>query len=90
MKNCPQGVHLTMSTLTRCIERYFYKSLFGKKPGPKVTVPFNQVPALEHVRYRQTSLYLINAYLFFRCLEKTFEEERNQNKKGNSRGVTTT
>ena len=79
-----------MSTLTRCIERYFYKSLFGKKPEPKVNVPFNQVPALEHVRYRQTSLYLINAYLFFRCLEKTFEEERNQNKKGNSRGVTTT
>ena len=35
-------------------------------------------------------LYLINGYLFFRCLEKVFEEERNENKKGNSRGVTTT
>ena len=27
-------------------------------------------------------LYLINGYLFFRCLEKVFEEERNENKKG--------
>ena len=26
-------------------------------------------------------LYLINGYLFFRCLEKVFEEERNKNKK---------
>ena len=31
----------------------------------------------------------INGYLFFRCLEKVFEEERNENKKGKSRGVTT-
>ena len=27
-------------------------------------------------------LCLINGYLFFRCLEKVFEEERNENKKG--------
>ena len=33
-------------------------------------------------------LYLINGYLFFRYLEKVFEEERSENKKGNSRGVT--
>ena len=25
-------------------------------------------------------LYLINGYLFFRCLEKVFEEEKNENK----------
>ena len=35
-------------------------------------------------------LYLINGYLLFRCLETVFEEERNENKKGNSQGVTTT
>ena len=35
------------------------------------------------------SLYLTNGYLFFRCLEKLFEEERNKNKEGNNRGVTT-
>ena len=33
-------------------------------------------------------LYLIYGYLFFRCLGKVFEE-RNKNKEGNSRGVTT-
>ena len=32
-------------------------------------------------------LYLIYGFLFFRCLEKVFEEERNKNKDGNSRGV---
>ena len=37
-----------------------------------------------------TGLYLINNYLFFRCLEKVFKEGRKENKKGNSRGVTTT
>ena len=31
----------------------------------------------------------MNGYLFFRCLEKVFEEERNENKKGKSQGVTT-
>ena len=35
-------------------------------------------------------LYLINGYLLFRCLEKVFEEERNENNKGNSRRVATT
>ena len=35
-------------------------------------------------------LYLINGYLFLRYYEKVFREERNQNKKGNSQGVTTT
>ena len=35
-------------------------------------------------------LYVINGYLFFRCLEKVFQEEKNENEKGNSRGVTTT
>ena len=35
-------------------------------------------------------LYLINGYLFFRCLEKVFEEETNQNEKQNRRSVTTT
>ena len=35
-------------------------------------------------------LYLTDGYLFFRCLEEVFEEERNDNEKGNSRGVTTT
>ena len=34
-------------------------------------------------------LFLINSYLFFRCLEKVFEEEQNENKEGNSRGFTT-
>ena len=34
-------------------------------------------------------LFLINGYLFFRCLEKVFEEERNVNKKEISRGITT-
>ena len=34
-------------------------------------------------------LYLIYCFLFFRCLEKVFEEERNTNKDGNSRSVTT-
>ena len=29
-----------------------------------------------------------NGYLFFRCLGEFFEEERNENKKENSRGVT--
>ena len=28
------------------------------------------------------SLYLIYGYLFFRCLEKVFKEERNKNKEG--------
>ena len=31
----------------------------------------------------------MNGYLFFRWLEKVFEEERNENKKVKSRGVTT-
>ena len=35
-------------------------------------------------------LYLINGYLFFRSLEIVFEEERKEDKKGNSRGVATT
>ena len=34
-------------------------------------------------------LYLIYCFLFFRCREKGFEEERNKNKDGNSRAVTT-
>ena len=34
-------------------------------------------------------LYLIYCFLFFRCRRKGFEEERNKNKDGNSRGVTT-
>ena len=34
-------------------------------------------------------LYLIYCFLFFKCLEKDFEEERNKNKNENSRGVTT-
>ena len=33
--------------------------------------------------------YFIYGYLFFRCLEKVFEEERIRNKEGNSRGITT-
>ena len=33
--------------------------------------------------------HLVNGYWFFRCLEKLFWEERNKNKKGISRGVTT-
>ena len=32
-------------------------------------------------------LFVINGYLFFKCLEKFFEEERDENKKGNSQGV---
>ena len=31
----------------------------------------------------------INSYLFFRCLEKVFEKEKNENKKGKIRAVTT-
>ena len=31
----------------------------------------------------------VDGYLFFRRLGKVFEEERNENKKGKSRGVTT-
>ena len=34
-------------------------------------------------------LYLVYGYLFFRCLEKVFKEERNKNKEEISRGVTT-
>ena len=34
-------------------------------------------------------LYPYNGYLFFRCLENVFEEERNVNKKEISRGITT-
>ena len=37
--------------------------------------------------YLRQFLYLVNGYLFFRCLEKIFEEERNENKKGHSRSV---
>ena len=33
-------------------------------------------------------LSLSYCFLFFRCLQKVFEEERNKNKDGNSRGVT--
>ena len=29
-------------------------------------------------------LYLIYGYLFFRCLEKVFKEEKSKNKEGNS------
>ena len=52
----------------------------------------NFLPPLASENYLQQSmpvkliyqfLYLINGYLFFRCLEKIFEEGRN-NKKGNS------
>ena len=46
--------------------------------------------AAEFLRETNMSIfYLINDYLFFRCLEKVLEEERNKNKKENSRGVTT-
>ena len=34
-------------------------------------------------------LYANNGYLFFRCHEKVFDEERNENKKRNSRGGAT-
>ena len=34
-------------------------------------------------------LYPIYGYLFFRCLEKVFEEESDENKTGNRRGGTT-
>ena len=34
-------------------------------------------------------LFLIYGYLFFRYLEKFSKHERNENKEGNSRGVTT-
>ena len=34
-------------------------------------------------------LYPNNGYLFFRCLERVFEEERNKSKEGNSCSVTT-
>ena len=33
--------------------------------------------------------YFIYGYLFFRCLEKVFEEERIRNKEENSQGITT-
>ena len=51
------------------------------------------LPPLASYNYLQRSisvkliyqfLYLINGYLLFKCLEQVFEEERNQNKKGNS------
>ena len=32
-------------------------------------------------------LYPSNGYLFFRCFEKVFEEERNENRERNSRCV---
>ena len=35
-------------------------------------------------------LFLINGYLFFRCLEKVFEEERNGNRKWKSRDISKT
>ena len=53
----------------------------------------NILPPLASDNYLQQSisvkliyqfLYLINGYLFFRYLEEIFEEERNENKKGNS------
>ena len=34
-------------------------------------------------------MYIYISYLFVRCLKKSFEEERNENEKGKSRGVTT-
>ena len=34
-------------------------------------------------------LRLIYGFLFFKCLEKVFEEEGNKNEEGNSRGATT-
>ena len=52
-----------MCALTRCplysvrFIEVFFESLSGKRPGPKVTVRLSQVSALEHVRYRQASLY---------------------------------
>ena len=30
----------------------------------------------------------VNCYWFFRCLEKVFEQERNESKEGKSPGVT--
>ena len=34
-------------------------------------------------------LHLIYGYLFFRSVETVFEEEKNKNKEGNRRGITT-
>ena len=46
--------------------------------------------AAEYLRETNNQfLYLIYGYLFFRCLEKVFKEERNKNKEGNNRGVAT-
>ena len=46
--------------------------------------------AAEHLCETKPSVvYLIYCFLFFRSREKSFEEEINKNKDGNSRGVTT-
>ena len=44
----------------------------------------------EYLRETNISVFISHlCYLFIRCLEKVFEEERKKNKEGNSRGVTT-
>ena len=46
--------------------------------------------AAEYLRETNISIFISHLlFLFFRCREKGFEEERNKNKDGNSRGVTT-
>ena len=46
--------------------------------------------ASEYLRETNISIFISHLlFLFFRCREKGFEEERNKNKDGNSRGVTT-
>ena len=52
----------------------------------------SKILAAEYLRETNISviiIIIINGYLFFRCLKKVFEEEKNENKKENSRGLTT-
>ena len=68
---------------------------FGKKSS-YILLPLSSLELLAVEYLRETSisnfiyyLYLFYIYyLFFRCLEKLFEEGRNETKKAKSRGLT--
>ena len=63
---------------------------FGKNFSQILPPLSNQNYLLQSISVRliYQFLHLIYGYLFFRCFEKFLEEERNENKEGNSRSVT--
>ena len=63
---------------------------FGKNLSQILPPLSNQNYLLQSISVRliYQFLHLIYGYLFFRCFGKFLEEERNENKEGNSRGVT--